>query len=128
MLYIGYITMTYQKVAHQTTYTFKCPSCRISVQLPSSPEIINSVDNDCIICCDNKANIIFPQCDHNNICFDCVKKLDHHHNKSNKRTLNHRDFPIIAFLSYVSYNQEDSLVFNKKSIQWGKFRDVSIKK
>jgi len=57
-------------------YVIKCPVCK-TMNVFSNPKKL-FVDSECVICMDNKAQILFPGCSHVYVCLTCCDKLNEH--------------------------------------------------
>ena len=57
-------------------YVIKCPLCRKENKIKTEQKKVYGLDNDCIICLENKVEIYFPDCGHVCICYKCLNQLD----------------------------------------------------
>lgn len=57
------------------SYKISCPSCRTENTIKKNQRLIIGLEEECIICCNNKVNVYLPACGHTNLCIECVKKI-----------------------------------------------------
>lgn len=70
-------TYRYVPVVEEFDYTqidMKCPTCGKNVKFDSTKCRVYGLNDECIVCHCNKANVFLP-CGHVNLCLDCVKEL-----------------------------------------------------
>ena len=70
-----------KKVEEKKHYEIKCPLCKV-INVFTNPSKL-FVDSNCIVCMNNKAQVLFPTCKHVYVCLPCCNKLNEHcENKS----------------------------------------------
>ena len=58
-----------------TIFNIKCPLCRTD-NILNNPKKIKGLTDKCSICIDNNVEILFPECYHCCVCYDCLIKLN----------------------------------------------------
>lgn len=58
-----------------TIYKVKCPICRVD-NIIKNPSKIYGISNQCCICLESNAEILFSQCNHVPICMVCLTKMN----------------------------------------------------
>ena len=61
---------------YRHSYIVNCPICRTKNYIKSNTELDNQTSDECIICMNNKINILLPNCGHKCICNECMIKLN----------------------------------------------------
>ena len=59
---------------NQSNYCVKCPTCRAYSNFENITKIF--VDSQCIVCMDEKAQVLLPECSHLCICAICCDKMN----------------------------------------------------
>ena len=68
-------------------FKIECPLCRVKNVVREDQTTVYGINQDCVVCKENKVEVFLPICGHTCLCWKCINTMDYNNN-SHKNILN----------------------------------------